>query len=120
MAYADYNDLMAMSEQLLSGMVKDIRGSYLLEYHTKGRDHPDSKITIDFTPPFRRIQMIPELERLLKVRLALSTSAFLARLLISNCRCRSPRTSDLRRPASSSSSSAPSIRWRRPHPVLCG
>jgi lysyl-tRNA synthetase class 2 len=72
MAYADYNDLMVMSEQLLSGMVKDIRGSYLLEYHTKGRDHPDSKITIDFTPPFRRIQMIPELERLLKVRLVLN------------------------------------------------
>jgi lysyl-tRNA synthetase class 2 len=67
MAYADYNDLMAMSEQLLSGMVKDIRGSYLLEYHTKGREHAESKIIIDFTPPFRRIQMIPELERLLKV-----------------------------------------------------
>jgi lysyl-tRNA synthetase, class II len=27
-AYADYNDLMAMTEEMVSGMVKDICGSY--------------------------------------------------------------------------------------------
>ncbi|CAI2362504.1 unnamed protein product [Moneuplotes crassus] len=66
-AYADYNDLMETTEHMLSSMVKDITGSYLLEYHKKGKEEPDSKITIDFTPPFRRIPMIKGLEERLGV-----------------------------------------------------
>ena len=31
MAYADFNDLMGMTEEMLSGMVKKIRGSYVIE-----------------------------------------------------------------------------------------
>jgi len=55
-AYADYNDLMALTERLLSGMVLEICGSYKIEYHPQGRDKPG--VTIDFTPPFRRIPMM--------------------------------------------------------------
>merc|ERR550514_2405216 len=36
MAYADYDDLMALTEQLVSGMVKQIKGSYIIEYQPDG------------------------------------------------------------------------------------
>lgn len=59
MAYADYNDLMDMTEKLFSGMVKDITGSYQLTIQREPEEEP---ITIDFTPPFRRIKMVPAIE----------------------------------------------------------
>ncbi|UYV76209.1 KARS, partial [Cordylochernes scorpioides] len=65
MAYADYNDLMEITESLLSGMVKAITGSYKVTYHPRGPDEKDGEVLeLDFTPPFRRIRMLPELERL--------------------------------------------------------
>ncbi|OMO85029.1 Lysine-tRNA ligase, class II [Corchorus capsularis] len=60
MAYADYNDLMDLIEKLLSGMVKELTGSYKIKYHGNGFD--SEPIEIDFTPPFRRMDMIEELE----------------------------------------------------------
>ncbi|GJM95806.1 hypothetical protein PR202_ga12584 [Eleusine coracana subsp. coracana] len=60
MAYADYNDLMELTETMLSGMVKELTGGYKIEYHANGVSNPP--IEIDFTPPFRRIDMIQELE----------------------------------------------------------
>lgn len=54
-AYADYHDLMAMTEQMVSQMVVKLRGSYQLAYHTDGPDAPP--VQIDFTPPWRRISM---------------------------------------------------------------
>ncbi|UYV76207.1 KARS [Cordylochernes scorpioides] len=67
MAYADYNDLMVITESLLSGhdnhgLVKDITGSYKFTYHPHRLD--GEVLELDFTPPFRRIRMLPELERL--------------------------------------------------------
>ncbi|KAK4265493.1 hypothetical protein QN277_026541 [Acacia crassicarpa] len=63
MAYADYNDLMEITEQMLSGMVKELtNGSYKIKYHANGIDK--DPIEIDFTPPFRRIDMIEELEKM--------------------------------------------------------
>ena len=48
MAYADYNDLMDMTEELFSAMVLNIKGSYKIEYHPTGPDGP--AVEIDFTP----------------------------------------------------------------------
>ncbi|KAF3550704.1 hypothetical protein DY000_02003975 [Brassica cretica] len=61
MAFADYNDLMKMTEDMLSGMVKELTGGYKIKYHANGYDK--EPIEIDFTPPFRRIEMIGELEK---------------------------------------------------------
>lgn len=63
MAYADYNDLMDITEKLLSGMVKHITGGYKVTYHPEGPEGPAQEI--DFTPPFRRISMVHELEKIL-------------------------------------------------------
>ncbi|CAH1451512.1 unnamed protein product [Lactuca virosa] len=65
MAYADYYDLMEITEQLLSGMVKELTGGYKVKYHANGQlFHKNDPIEIDFTPPFRRIDMIGELEKM--------------------------------------------------------
>ncbi|KAJ1981771.1 lysyl-tRNA synthetase [Dimargaris verticillata] len=64
MAYADMYDLMDMTEEMLSGMVKQITGGYQVTYHPNG---PGTEpMTIDFTPPFKRVNMIEELEKQLK------------------------------------------------------
>lgn len=60
-AYADYNDLMKITEEMLSGMVYSIKGSYKFSYHPDG---PEGKeVEIDFTPPFAVLPMIPSLEQ---------------------------------------------------------
>jgi lysyl-tRNA synthetase class 2 len=99
MAYADYNDLMTMTEELLAGMVKSVKGSYKFQYHPNG---PDSETyEIDFTPPFRRINMIEDLEKILKVKFPSAESLqspeankFLSDLCAkNNVECSAPRTS---------------------------
>jgi lysyl-tRNA synthetase class 2 len=62
MAFADYNDVMELTEKMLSGMVKELTGGYKIKYHANGLDK--DPIEIDFTPPFRRIDMIGELEKM--------------------------------------------------------
>ena len=66
MAYADYNDIISMTETLIAGMVKAIHGTHKIQYHPEGPDGP--AVDIDFTPPFRRISMIKTLEEELKVK----------------------------------------------------
>ncbi|XP_033373003.1 lysine--tRNA ligase isoform X3 [Parus major] len=73
MAYADYHDLMEITEKLLSGMVKHITGSYKITYHPDGQD--GQAYEIDFTPPFRRISMVYDLEKVLGVKFP-STECF--------------------------------------------
>jgi lysyl-tRNA synthetase class 2 len=58
-AYADYNDLMDMTEEMLSGMVKEITGGYKIKYQPKPNT---DEVEIDFTPPFKRISMIEGIE----------------------------------------------------------
>ena len=65
-AYADYNDLMTMTEEMVSGMVYAIKGSYKIQYHANGPD--EDPIEIDFTPPFRRISMVSGLEEALNIK----------------------------------------------------
>jgi lysyl-tRNA synthetase, class II len=60
MAYADYNDLIEMTEKLISGMVMAIHGTYKITYHQDGPDKPG--VEIDFTPPFNRVSMVKGVE----------------------------------------------------------
>lgn len=69
MAYADYNDLMQITEDLLSGLVKSIYGTYKIKYHPDGVDANTEPVEIDFTPPFKRMYMFPALEEVLSVKL---------------------------------------------------
>jgi len=62
MAYADYHDLMDMTEELFSAMVLNIKGSYKIQYHPDGPE--GEPIEIDFTPPWRRVSLVEEVERL--------------------------------------------------------
>jgi len=66
MAYADMFDLMEITESMVSGMVKYVTGGYKVPYHANGPDEP--AMELDFTPPFRRINMIEELENKLNVK----------------------------------------------------
>jgi lysyl-tRNA synthetase class 2 len=65
MAYADYNDLMDMTEDMLRGMVMEITGSYKLTYHPdrSAEGGPGEPITIDFEPPFERLPMVSTIEQ---------------------------------------------------------
>lgn len=98
MAYADMHDLMDITEKLLSGMVKHLFGTYKIQYHPEGPDGPT--LDIDFTPPFRRVDMIETLEEKLNVKFPPSdqlhtaeTNKFLSDLCIKhNVDCSEPRT----------------------------
>lgn len=83
-AYCDYNDLMAVTEELLSSMVLAIKGSYVFTYHKDGPDAPP--IEVDFTPPFKKIPLIEGIEERLGVTIpkedlySEETRAFLEKL----------------------------------------
>jgi lysyl-tRNA synthetase, class II len=66
MAYADYNDLMDLTEEFLSSLAKEITGKSKVSYAPEGPGGPE--IEIDFAGPFRRISMIDELERKMDVK----------------------------------------------------
>ncbi|XP_013882702.1 lysine--tRNA ligase [Austrofundulus limnaeus] len=72
MAYADYHDLMEITEKLLSGMVKHVTGGYKVTYHPHGPE--GQSYEIDFTPPFRRVSMTHELEKIMGVKFPPSDS----------------------------------------------
>ncbi|XP_070787262.1 lysine--tRNA ligase isoform X1 [Enoplosus armatus] len=72
MAYADYHDLMDITEKLLSGMVKHITGGYKVTYHPDGPE--GQAYEIDFTPPFRRVSMTHDLEKIIGVKFPPSDS----------------------------------------------
>lgn len=64
-AYADVYDLMDMTELLFSEMVKEITGDYKVTYHPDGPE--GDALTLDFTRPWKRINMIEELEKVFNV-----------------------------------------------------
>ncbi|KAH8235731.1 hypothetical protein KR032_006147 [Drosophila birchii] len=98
MAYADYADIMDITEQLVSGMVKAIRGSYKITYHPEGPEGPEQEL--DFTPPFKRVSMIKTLEEKLQVKFPSAdtfntpaTNQFLSQLCAKHqVECPAPRT----------------------------
>ncbi|XP_064556109.1 lysine--tRNA ligase isoform X2 [Drosophila montana] len=98
MAYADFYDLIEITEQMISGMVKAIHGSYKIKYHPDGPDGVEQEL--DFTPPFKRLSMIKTLEEKLQVKFPSAdtfnspeTNAFLSQLCIKHqVECPAPRT----------------------------
>lgn len=98
MAYADYNDIMNIIETMMSSLVMNIFGSYKIKYHPDGPE--GDEVEIDFTPPFKRLDMIPELEKALGIKLpdtkdleSESTNKILADLCAKHeVECPPPRT----------------------------
>jgi len=83
MAYADYEDLMELTEVMLSELVLKINGSYIVKFNPDG---PGTKreTEINFKPPFRRVKMLEYLEEKLQQNFpadkkSLSTLRFLER-----------------------------------------
>lgn len=68
-AYADYHDLMDLTEKMLSDMCFAIHGSHKIQYHPNGPEDKDNVIEIDFSPPFRRIPMMKGLSEALNLEL---------------------------------------------------
>lgn len=60
-AYADYEDMMKLTEDLLSSLVLKLTGSYKIKFHPEGKENPEKSYEIDFTPPFRRVPMMETL-----------------------------------------------------------
>lgn len=98
MAYADYYDLIEITEQMISGMVMAIHGSYKIKYHPDGPEGVEQEI--DFTPPFKRVSMIKTLEETLQVKFPAAdtfnspaTNEFLSQLCAKHqVECPAPRT----------------------------
>jgi lysyl-tRNA synthetase class 2 len=86
---------MTVTEEMISGMVLSIHGSYKIRY--KPSDEYPEKI-VDFTPPFRRINLIEGLEEAGKFTMpkdlaAPETNKFLQDIAAKfNVNCPEPRT----------------------------
>jgi len=65
-AYVDYDDLMEICEELVSGLVKNVTGGYKIKYSPKP-GMPE--VEIDFTPPFKRISMMDGIEEAMGIKL---------------------------------------------------
>jgi lysyl-tRNA synthetase class 2 len=94
MAYADYNDLLDITEQMISGMVLEITGSYVIPYAAEEGKPP---IDIDFSPPWKRISMIEGLEEATGTTFPLMEAPEMPAFLEALCKkhqveCSSPRT----------------------------
>jgi len=83
MAYADYNDTMLLTEDMISGIVKKLCGSYKINFHPDGIDS-EKVVEIDFTPPFRKIRMIPGLEEKLGLKLPTDFQSEATRVFLDN------------------------------------
>lgn len=68
MAYADMHDLMDITESMISGLVKAVTGGYKIKYHPDGKETEGGReYEIDFSTPWKRFDMIKELESKLNV-----------------------------------------------------
>ncbi|MBX7137821.1 MAG: lysine--tRNA ligase [Oligoflexia bacterium] len=54
-AYATFEDLMTLTEELLSGLCREIKGGYKIRY---------GDLEVDFTPPWPRISMLESIHKI--------------------------------------------------------
>ena len=98
MAYADYDDLMNMTEELISDMVYSFFGTYKVIYHPDGKEVKETAREIDFKPPFKRISLVKGIEDALGVKIpenleSEDTRLFLIELCAKNgVECPNPKT----------------------------
>ncbi|KAF2729830.1 putative Lysyl-tRNA synthetase [Polyplosphaeria fusca] len=59
MAGADYLDVLGMTEDMVSGIVKTVTGGYVTKYHTQD----GQEFEVNWEKPWRRVDMITELEK---------------------------------------------------------
>lgn len=64
MAYSDVNDLYDLTEDLFYKLVLKLKGTSKVLFNPL---HCDAPIEIDFSPPFKKLPMIPSLEKALNV-----------------------------------------------------
>jgi lysyl-tRNA synthetase class 2 len=94
MAYADYHDLLDLTEKMISSMVLEITGSYVIHY---AAEEGGEAVRVDFTPPWRRISMIAGLEEATGEKFPLMEAPEMPAFLEALCKkhnveCRPPRT----------------------------
>lgn len=68
MAYADMYDLMDMTESMISGLVKYLTGGTTVQFHPQGKGEGKKVYEVDFATPWKRFDMIEELEKQLDVK----------------------------------------------------
>jgi len=96
-AYADYNDIMNFCEEFICHVVQNINGSLNLEYKVQNGEKEDT-IIINFNRPFKRIDMMKELENILGIKFPKDLSSKETRELLdaicrkNSVRCDKPRT----------------------------
>lgn len=68
MAYADMYDVMDITESMISGLVKYLTGGTTVVFHPEGKGEGKKEYTLDFATPWKRFDMIEELEKQLNVK----------------------------------------------------
>ncbi|XP_075591133.1 uncharacterized protein LOC142598044 [Dermatophagoides farinae] len=61
MAFADVHDMLKMTEDMVSTLVKEVTGSYVITYNPEGLEKP--AVEIDFTPPWKTLSFVGEIEK---------------------------------------------------------
>ncbi|KAL9610389.1 MAG: hypothetical protein Q9167_004899 [Letrouitia subvulpina] len=96
MAYADVYDIMDITEDLVSGLVKHVTGGYQTTFHTQAGE----VYNVNWEKPWKRIEMLPALEKACGEKFppgeelhTEATNGFLKRLLKKvNVDCSPPQT----------------------------
>lgn len=68
-AYADLESLISTTEEMLHSIVTEVAGSPRVPVQLGKGDGDEEAVEVDFTPPFRRIWIVPALEERLGCRL---------------------------------------------------
>lgn len=71
MAYANYEDLIEMTEEMLSGVVKSIYNGYKVNHWPMKREERPDPVELDFSRPFKRICIVTELNERIQEKMNL-------------------------------------------------
>ena len=87
MAYADYNDLMELTEELITQIVMEIKGTLKFTIDVLNEDGTKTTQDLDFTRPWKRIDMIEELEKKINFKFPpLEDTDEIRELLVQKCK----------------------------------